>query len=213
MTKWTEYALKALQKKCYAPAHKYTYPLISLQTELSELNDALRKLADRVKHGVPGSHPELVTAARDELGDVIWAYTSLAWVMNWTDEASLQRYNGVTGSLQRFWNTTFDKLEEEAVIASTAVPCKLKTAVPTIYTQLNPIADHLCKMLRSGKDQIEGFPDAKVNEKLIIIGETLVRIAKALGTGLNAVMQSQLDKMQTRENEGKFVVLTSTKAK
>lgn len=211
---WLDYAEKALQKKCYAPAHELTYPLISLQTELSELNDALRKLADRAKHPFPPYSPDtmrsepLLAHAREELGDVIWAYTSLTWAMNWVTDSS---ENDKNFALRQFWETDFAKLEEQALLSATAKPCKLKTAVPAIYTHLNLVADYVCKRLRAGEERITGFPNSKVNDMLLLTGLALVRIAKSLGTTLERTMQYQLDKMNARESEGKFVVLTSLK--
>lgn len=209
---WVDYMDKALSKRCYSPAHEITYPLISLQTELNELNNALRKLADRVKNPFPPYDPgspraePLLAHAREELGDVLWAYTALTQSLNWVSDSS----SATSRELQDFWNAPLEILEEKAVLSTTVAPCKLKTAVPTIYSHLSPIADFVCKRLRSVNVRNSFVPDNMVNEKLLLIGQALVRITKALGTGLERTMHYQLDKMNDRESEGKFVTLTST---
>jgi hypothetical protein len=207
MNTWYQYAQNALKKKCYNAAHEFTYPLISLQTELAELNDALRKLADRMKHATLASElsKPLLDAAKDELSDVLWAYSALCWAVN--PQMDLEK---TPSPLFEFWHTDFRDLENDARLSATTLPCKFKTAVPAIYTQLNPIADYICKLLRNGAEEVIPFPNKLVNEKLLSIGQALVKITMVLGDHLTLAMYRQLNKMDEREVEGKFVVLTST---
>ena len=215
---WDEYARLALTKKCYAPAHELTYPLISLQTELSELHEALQKVVARVKHPFPGLNPQqclpqVWAHAQEELGDVLWAFTALTWAMNWCHNKGKTELSFSSRELQDFWNVKFAELENAALLDMTVHVCKLKTAVPVIYTQLNLVADRICRSLRMPEAGVEWLPCPAVNSNLLRIGKDLVKITKALNTTLECTMNRQLSKMDDREKAGKFVVLTSIDTK